>query len=242
MKALVRANSMKALVILSGGQDSTICLHWALQQFDEVEAITFDYGQRHSVEIAAATKVASLAGVKHEIVYVGNGLLVSKSPLTSENPLEEYSEFKEMDGIIGNRRELTFVAMRNALFLTIAANRAEANGFAVLVTGVCEMDTANYDDCRKVFIDATEKYINTALGHDHRGTQKISIATPLLTMTKAESIHFAKSIPNAFEALAYSHTCYAGKVPPCGKCHSCVLRAEGFKDAGIIDPLIERTA
>jgi 7-cyano-7-deazaguanine synthase len=231
----------KVLVILSGGQDSTTCLFWAKEKFDEVHAITFDYGQRHIIELNAAVKVAKMAGVKsHEIVKVPE-CLISTSPLTSDTPLETYESFDEMDGTIGNRRELTFVPMRNALFLTIAANRAEALQIPNLVTGVCQMDNANYDDCREVFIQATEQYINTALGHDHRGTQKITIHTPLLFLTKAESVELAKDIKGAFEALAYSHTCYAGKYPPCGECHSCVLRAQGFHEAGVPDPLVERT-
>ena len=231
----------KVLVILSGGQDSTTCLFWAKEKFDEVHAITFDYGQRHIIELNAAVKVAKMAGVKsHEIVKVPE-CLISTSPLTSDTPLETYESFDEMDGTIGNRRELTFVPMRNALFLTIAANRAEALQIPNLVTGVCQMDNANYDDCREVFIQATEQYINTALGHDHRGTQKITIHTPLLFLTKAESVELAKDIKGAFMALAYSHTCYAGKYPPCGECHSCVLRAQGFHEAGVSDPLVERT-
>jgi 7-cyano-7-deazaguanine synthase len=231
----------KALVVLSGGQDSTTCLFWAKEKFDEVHAITFDYGQRHIIELQAAAKVAKLAGVaSHEIVKVPE-CLISTSPLTSNTPLETYQSFDEMDGTIGNRREHTFVPMRNALFLTIAANRAEARGIPNLVTGVCQMDNANYDDCREVFIQATEQYINTALGHDHRGTQKITIHTPLLFLTKADSVVFAKKITGAFDALAYSHTCYAGKYPPCGECHSCVLRAQGFHEAGVPDPLIKRT-
>lgn len=232
----------KVLVILSGGQDSTTCLFWAKEKFDEVHAITFDYGQRHIIELEAAKKVAQLADVaSHEIVKVPD-CLISSSPLTSNTALETYNSYDEMDDTIGNRRELTFVPMRNALFLTIAANRAEAKGIPNLVTGVCQMDNANYDDCRDVFIAATEQYINTALGHDHRGTQKIVIHTPLLSLTKAESVTLAKNINGAFNALAYSHTCYAGKYPPCGECHSCVLRAQGFYEAGSRDPLVERAS
>jgi 7-cyano-7-deazaguanine synthase len=145
-----------------------------------------------------------------------------------------------MDGVIGNRRETTFVPMRNALFLTIAANRAELLGVDSIVTGVCQMDTANYDDCRKTFLNATEQYINTALGNDHRGTPWIHLKAPLMFLTKAESIHLARDLEGCWEALSYSHTCYAGEYPPCGKCHSCVLRASGFAEAGYNDPLIER--
>lgn len=229
----------KALVVLSGGQDSTTCLFWAKQHYDQVHAITFDYGQRHRIEIDAAKKIADMARVdSHEIVKVPD-CLISTSPLTSSNELETYTSETEMDNKTGNRRELTFVPMRNALFLTIAANRAEANGIDALVTGVCQMDTANYDDCREVFIKATEQYVNTALGHDHRGTKAITIETPLMHLSKGQSIVLAEQV-GAMEALAYSHTCYAGEYPPCGKCHSCVLRASGFKEAGIADPLLER--
>lgn len=230
----------KALVVFSGGQDSTTCLYWAKRKFDEVHAITFDYGQRHVIEIDAARKIASMAGISsHEVVAVPN-CLVSASPLTSSNELETYKNFKEMDGHIGNRRELTFVPMRNALFLTIAANRAEAEGIPNIVTGVCQMDNANYDDCRAVFIDATAAYINTALGHDHRGTTSIAIHTPLMYLSKAETVKLSYELQGCWDALAYSHTSYDGKYPPTDMNHSNLLRAQGFLEAGMPDPLVLR--
>ena len=231
----------KALVVLSGGQDSTTCLFWAKQTYDEVHAITFDYGQRHIIEIEAAVKVAKMANVaSHEIVQVPS-CLISKSPLTDKSQvLETYENAEQMDSTIGERRELTFVPMRNALFLTIAANRDEALGIPNIVTGVCQMDNANYDDCRMVFIQATERYINTALGHDHRGTQPISIVTPLIYLDKAASVQWAFDIAGCWEALAYSHTSYDGKYPPTGMNHSNVLRADGFEKAGLPDPLVLR--
>lgn len=232
----------KALVVLSGGQDSTTCLFWAMREFDEVHAITFDYGQRHAIELEAARIVAFAAGVaSHEVVQVPN-CLVSVSPLTDPNTeLEQYADAQQMDATIGNRRELTFVPMRNALFLTIAANRAEALGVQDIVTGVCQMDNANYDDCRVVFLDATEAYINTALGHDHRTPERaIRIHAPLLFMTKAASVLFARQLPGCWEALAYSHTSYDGKYPPTDMNHANVLRADGFEQAGFPDPLVLR--
>ena len=231
----------KALVVLSGGQDSTTCLFWALRHFDEVHAITFDYGQRHRIEIEAACKVAQMAGVadRHEIVRIPD-ILVSSSPLTSGNALEQYENPEQMDEVIGDRREVTFVPMRNALFLTIAANRAEALGIPVIVTGVCEMDNANYDDCRGVFIEATERYINTALGHDHRGTQPIEIRTPLLHMSKQATVEMAANMEDCWAALAYSHTSYDGKYPPTDMNHANVLRADGFAKADLPDPLVLR--
>lgn len=230
----------QALVILSGGQDSTTCLFWAKERFDEVHAITFDYGQRHSIEIEAAVKVATMAGVaSHEVVPVPN-CLVSSSPLTSEAALERYESAAQMEQVIGNRREDTFVPMRNALFLTIAANRAETRGLQYLVTGVCQMDNANYDDCRQVFVVAAESYINYALGHDHRGTPPIKVLAPLLYRSKAETVMLASTLPGCLEALAYSHTSYDGKYPPIDMNHANVLRADGFEKAGLPDPLVLR--
>lgn len=231
----------KALVILSGGQDSTTCLFWALQRFDEVHCITFDYGQRHKIEIEAARTIAKMAGCedRHEIVTLGD-ILVSTSPLTSENELEQYEDAEQMDAVIGDRREATFVPMRNALFLTLAANRAEALNIKNIVTGVCQMDNANYDDCREVFINATARYINRALGHDHRGTEPIRILTPLMQLTKAETVRLAHELPGCWDALAYSHTSYDGKYPPTDMNHANVLRADGFAQAGLPDPLVVR--
>lgn len=232
---------MKALVVLSGGQDSTTCLFWAVQRYAEVHAITFDYGQTHAREIEAAVIVANMAGVKsHEVIHVP-GILSSKSPLTDPNqPLERYENAEQMDKVIGNRRELTFVPMRNALFLTIAANRAEALGITRIVTGVCQMDNANYDDCREVFIRATEDYINRALGHDHRGSEPIRIVTPLMDLSKAETCSLAYVTPGCWEALAYSHTSYDGQYPPTDMNHANILRADGFEKANLPDPLVVR--
>jgi len=225
---------------LSGGQDSTTCLFLAKQQYDEVHVITFNYGQRHFIEIEAAIKVAKMAGVaSHEIIQVPN-CLISKSPLISNAELEKYENAEQMDSVIGDRREATFVPMRNALFLTIAANRAEAIGIPNIMTGVCQMDGANYDDCRPNFIYATEQYINTALGHDHRGTPEIFIHTPLMNLTKADTVELARRLPGCWEAMAYTHTSYDGKYPPTDMNHANVLRAKGFEDAGLPDPLVVR--
>lgn len=231
----------KALVILSGGQDSTTCLFQAKQLHEEVHAITFNYGQRHAIEIESAKKVASMAEVaSHEIVDVPN-ILISSSPLVCGSQLEKYENYNQMDGVIGNRRELTFVPMRNALFLTLAANRAEAKRINTLYTGVCQMDNANYDDCRQIFINATFQYINTALGHDHRDPENaIKIETPLMQLSKADTVRLALKLPGCWEALAYSHTSYDGNYPPIDNNHSNILRAHGFEEAGYPDPLVVR--
>ena len=231
----------KAMVILSGGQDSTTCLFWAKENYDEVSAITFDYGQKHSIEISAAKKIADMANVAHYLVSVPN-VLKSRSPLTNKDEeLETYDNYKDMDEIIGDRVELTFVPMRNAFFITLAANYALYNDCYTLVTGVCQQDNANYPDCRQSFIQSQEKTINEALGIDN-----FKIVTPLIDMTKAQSVELVNGLAmfgvnKCMEALAYSHTCYAGVYPPCGKCHACVLRAYGFEQAGVDDPLIVRS-
>lgn len=229
------------IVSFSSGQDSTTVLYWAKKYFDNVHAITFNYGQRHSIEIDCSKVIAKIAGLaSHEIVQVPN-CLISSSPLTSNNELEIYQNYEQMDNVIGNRREMTFVPMRNALFLTIIANRAESLGIKNIALGVCQLDNANYDDCREVFIKNTQDYINTALGHDHRGTGEIKIHTPLMYLSKAQTVKLAKELNNGcWEALAYSHTSYDGQYPPISMNHSNVLRAQGFLEADLPDPLVLR--
>jgi len=240
---------MKYLVVLSGGQDSTTCLFWAkaaLKEYtattghdSELHAITFDYGQRHAIEIEAAKKVAELAGVvSHEIIPVPN-CLRSTSPLTSGNELERYQSFKQMDEVIGKRVELTFVPMRNTLFLTIAANRAIALGCKDIVTGVCQEDNANYPDCREFFIFCLQQAFNESLGL--KGSKELTIHTPLMHLTKAQTCIMASELRNgAWDALAYSHTSYDGVYPPTDMNHSNVLRAQGFLEANLPDPLVLR--
>jgi len=227
----------KALVILSGGQDSTTCLFWAKQAFTEVHAVTFDYGQRHVREIEAARKVAELAGVaSHEVVTLGP-ILKGRSPLTNpDEKLEQYDSFEQMDKVIGDRVELTFVPMRNALFLVLAANRAVCLDCDNLVVGVCEADNANYPDCRESFVTSMQRTINDALGT----ADFLRILAPLLHLPKAASIKLALTFPGCYAALAFTHTAYDGSYPPSGKDHATVLRAHGFEKAEVQDPLIVR--
>lgn len=223
----------KAMVVLSGGQDSTYCLYWAKQRFDEVHAVTFDYGQRHDREIEAAVTIAARAGVRsHEVVSIGP-ILAGRSPLTNPaEELEQYDSAEEMEKIIGDRVELTFVPMRNALFLTLAANRAICQDCTTLVTGVCQDDNANYPDCRKSFIVAQEAAIAEALGID-----AFRIEAPLITLPKHEAIKQGFQFEGLYSALAWSHTAYDGQFPPTGSDHATVLRADAFLKAGVPDPL-----
>lgn len=230
----------KALVILSGGQDSTACLARAVRNYDEVMAVTFNYGQRHVREIEAAKAVAKLCGVtQHEIIELGP-ILQGTSPLTdSSQPLEQYTDFTEMTAVIGDRVEKTFVPMRNALFLTIAANRAVVHGASIMVTGVCEEDNANYPDCRSQFIHAQENSMNLALGYYPHDRGYIRISTPLMNMSKAAAIGMMLSAGD-YPLLAFTHTAYDGQYPPVGNDHATLLRAQGFVEAGLPDPLIVR--
>jgi 7-cyano-7-deazaguanine synthase len=230
----------KALVILSGGQDSTTCLFWAKEHFDEVHAVTFNYGQRHIIEVEAARKVAELAGVaSHEVIDVPN-VLKSTSPLLSDTELERYDSAEEMESIIGSRVELTFVPMRNTFFFVIAMNRAVELGCRNLVTGICQEDNANYPDCTDMFRLQFQDMANTSLGVHLMSANTFKLHAPLMYMSKAETVKLAYSIPECWDALAYTHTSYDGKYPPTDGNHANVLRAHGFEVAGLPDPLVLR--
>ena len=229
----------KALVILSGGQDSTTCLFWALRNFNEVYAVTYNYGQRHARELEAAEKVVWLAGgvEEHCIVEVGP-ILQGSSPLVSGNELEQYADMHSLPGGL----EKTFVPGRNLLFLTLAANHAHARGIFNLVTGVCQEDFGGYPDCRQSFIDATQQALRLGFGYDDNDPfSTVSIHTPLMNLTKAQSVLLASTLgPECWNALAWTHTAYDGAYPPIGKDHATLLRAKGFLEAGFPDPLVLR--
>ncbi len=223
---------MKVLVLLSGGQDSTTCLYWALDKFGEVHAVTFDYGQRHAMELVAAERIASQAGVKsYEVIPVGK-VLKSTSPLVNTNvEVGSYGSAEELPGGV----EPTFVPGRNALFLVLAANRAEVLEVRDLVIGVGEEDFIGYFDCRKRFMTAMMAALSVGFSDD---PTHFTFHTPLMDLTKKQTVLLAKSLPGCWEALAHSHTCYNGIFPPCGTCHACILRARGFEEAGFPDPLL----
>lgn len=228
----------KAIVVLSGGQDSTTCAFYARRQGFELHAVTFDYGQRHAREIEAARRVAQMVGVaSHEVVELGAGVLKGTSPLVSDAPLEQYANHQSLPGGL----EKTFVPMRNQLFLTIAANRAYVLGTNVLYTGVCEEDFGGYPDCRLSFIDllaeaSTEGTFDGSNGVPHG----LRIYTPLMHLSKAESVKLALELDGCYEALAFSHTSYDGAYPPTGHDHATLLRAKGFEEANVPDPLVLR--
>ncbi|KAM3099908.1 7-cyano-7-deazaguanine synthase QueC [Phormidesmis sp. 146-12] len=224
-------SSSKALVILSGGQDSTTCAAIALQQFQEVHAVTFDYQQRHLIELESAIAVAKALNLKHDVSAIGS-ILNSTSPLVSDASLDEYASVEELPTGV----ESTFIPGRNILFLTLAANRAVCLGIRDIFIGVCETDFAGYWDCRQSFVNA----MAIALGEGFYGQpHAFEIHTPLMNLTKADSVQLAREVlgDRFEEVMSLTHTCYAGVKGGCGKCHACLLRDRGFREAGIDDPI-----
>lgn len=218
----------KSLIVLSGGQDSTTTLYWAKKRFSEVHGITFDYGQRHRVEIESAKRIAGLAKLQsHRVVdLTGYGYLGTSSLVDST---------QAVTGVRDDGLPSTFVPGRNLVFLVVAAALASHLGIGDLVTGVCQTDYSGYPDCRDDTIRALESAINLGLGKD-RPTHTITIHTPLMYLTKCESVLLARGLPGCWEALAHTVTCYNGLIPGCGTCPSCMLRAKGFREAGLVDP------
>ena len=225
MKLEVVRAPRRALVVLSGGQDSTTCLFLARMLFDELLTITFDYGQRHLVELDAAAEIARLAGsLEHRVVDLRGYGGIAASALTRAN-----------QGVMERRADglpSTFVPGRNLAFLVVASSYAVVNGIHDVVTGVCRTDFSGYPDCREDAIRALEHAVNLGIGADN----PVRIHTPLMWMTKAETVRMARRLPGCWEALAKSITCYQGKVPGCGECPSCQLRAKGFREANELDP------
>lgn len=220
----------KIVVLLSGGQDSTTCLYWAKHHFPsgELHALTVFYGQRHNVEINAAQTIAKMAGVEsHKIISTHILKEFSESRL-----LESKSNISEAHHL-NPKLPSSFVPGRNILLLTMAAMHAYSLGARTIVTGVCQTDYSGYPDCRLNTIQSLEKTL--ILGMDYT----LSIFAPLMHITKADTIRIAAEL-GALKALAYSHTCYEGQIPPCGECPACKLRAKGFEEAGIEDPLLAR--
>jgi 7-cyano-7-deazaguanine synthase len=218
-----------ALVLLSGGQDSTTCLYWAMARFgrEQVQSLAFDYGQRHRIELDCARRIAERAGVPHAVLPIDTFAALGGSALTE-------SAISVQPGVDAQTRlPNTFVPGRNLIFLTFAAAYAYPRGIRNLVGGMAQTDYSGYPDCRQTTITALEQAIR--LGMDF----EITIHTPLMFQSKKETVAMAVEL-GALEALAYSHTCYNGQQPPCGQCPACLLRAKGFAEAGITDPLVER--
>jgi len=213
----------RAVVLFSGGQDSTTCLYWARLRYRDVRAVVIDYGQRHVAEVDAARRIATLAGVPHEVLSLPTLMQLGGNALVDKG-----REVSSSGGLGGTPS--TFVPMRNVLFLALAAARAVQWGAEDVVCGACETDFSGYPDCRRATLDAVQDALSLAVDG------RVSVVTPLMALTKADTVRLARSLPGCWDALALSVTCYRGHRPGCGDCPACVLRARGFADAREVDP------
>ncbi|MCX6571946.1 MAG: 7-cyano-7-deazaguanine synthase QueC [Candidatus Aminicenantes bacterium] len=220
------------VVLFSGGLDSTTALAWALSRYDRVHALTFDYGQRHRVEVALARKAARKRGVAHTVLKVDLRQIGGSALTDPAIPLpRSVRPPKKAPG-----PPATYVPFRNGIFLALAAAWAEARGVRDLVCGFHVADSPDYPDTTPRFVKAMERAI-------HEGTKaafggpKTRIIAPLLGLSKANIIRSGLAL-----GADYSHSvsCYAGGERPCGTCSSCRLRARAWKALGREDPLLVR--
>lgn len=215
-----------ALVLFSGGQDSTTCLFWAKRHFARVEAVSFRYGQKHAVELEQAARIARLAGVPLTTFDLTGTL--------SGSALTEHDADVSAPHALDPNLPASFVPGRNALFLTLAASHAYTRGISDLVGGMCEADYSGYPDCRRDFVDATERSLSLALDREVR------IHTPLMRLTKAETWRLARELgEDVLEIVRReSHTDYNGDRETWnewgyGKLDNpaSILRAKGYQEA-----------
>lgn len=218
----------KAVVLLSGGIDSSTTLAMAKAEGHKVYALSFDYGQRHSLEIEAAKQVAAHVGVERHLLVRADLRAIGGSALTSEAEVPKGGT----EGVIPT----TYVPARNTIFLSFALGWAEVLGAPGIFIGANVLDYSGYPDCRPEYLEAFEKMANLATKASVEGKLRFRIQAPLIRMTKGEIIRKGLEL-----GLDYSLTwsCYdptpAGK--PCGECDSCLIRARGFREAGAKDPL-----
>ncbi len=220
----------KAIVLLSGGLDSTTALYLAKRDGHEVHALSFDYGQLHARELSSAQRVAQNFGVaSHQIVTLKLDSWGGSSLTDNTMPVH--------DGNI-NRTDIpdTYVPARNMVFLSVAASMAEAIGAQHIYIGVSQVDYSGYVDCRQTFIEAMENAINLGTVMAVEKKQKITLHAPFINMTKAEEIRLGQLL-----GVDYSQTwsCYRGGEHPCGTCDSCLLRAKAFDEAGVVDTALQ---
>lgn len=216
----------KALVVLSGGQDSTTCLYWAIDRFgvENVSSVTFDYGQRHRIELTCAEEIADFANVPNVILPIDTFAALGGDAL-SDPEIPVATGIDEGTGLPN-----TFVPGRNLVFLTFAAAFAYQRGITHLVTGVAQTDFSGYPDCREETMASLQTTLRKGMATE------IQIHTPLMHLSKKATVQLAENL-GALPAMALTHTCYNGERPPCGTCPACKLRARGFEEAGIDDPL-----
>lgn len=208
--------NQSALVVFSGGQDSTTCLFWAMKKFDRVEAITFNYNQRHKAEIDCAIKIAKEFDIPHMVVDMSLLNQLAPNALTRDNIEIEAGE--------GGQLPNTFVDGRNLLFLSFAAVVAKQKGMKHIVTGVCETDFSGYPDCRDVFIKSLNVALNLAMDYP------FVIDTPLMWIDKADTWELVDQLGKLEYVQQNTLTCYNGIMGTgCGECPACKLRSAGLK-------------
>jgi 7-cyano-7-deazaguanine synthase len=210
-------NKEKAVVVFSGGQDSTTCLLWAMKHFDEVEAVTFNYNQRHSLEIECAKSICEELGVHHHILDMSLLNQLTTNALTRQSIDVKEGESGELPS--------TFVDGRNMLFLTFAAVYAKQKNARHIITGVCETDFSGYPDCRDVFIKSLNVTLNLSMDY------QFVIHTPLMWLNKAETWQMADELNGLEFIREKTLTCYNGIIASgCGTCPACVLRNKGYEE------------
>ena len=222
--------SSKAVCLLSGGLDSATCLALARREGYECYALSFDYGQRHRVELDAAARVAErLGAARHIVAKIGLDAF-GGSALTASIDVPKGRSADEMDHGI----PITYVPARNTIFLSFALAWGEVLGTGHLFIGVNSLDYSGYPDCRPEFIEAYQRMANLATKAGVEGTARVEIHTPLLRLSKAEIVTLGHELGVPF---GLTHSCYdpAPDGRPCGACDSCVLRRKGFEEARIED-------
>lgn len=215
---------MKGLVVLSGGLDSTTCMAIARTEYQELIAVSFDYGQRHNRELGNAAKVAEHYGAEHLMISF-DARLWGGSALTDDT---ELPKGRDIDDSI----PVTYVPARNTIFLSFALAVAEARDADAVYIGVNALDYSGYPDCRPEYVTAYQAMANLAQKRAVEG-RPIQIKAPLMEMDKAQIIERALELKAPLEL---SWSCYDGGEIPCGECDSCLLRAKGFAKAGVDDP------
>jgi 7-cyano-7-deazaguanine synthase len=227
--------SQRAVVLLSGGLDSTTVLAIAKRDGYEPCALSFRYGQRHISELDSAARVAAALGVaRHEIVDIDLRAF-GGSALTSDIPVPKDRSAAE----IGRGIPITYVPARNTIFLAFALAYAEVLGAADIFIGVNALDYSGYPDCRPEYIAAFEAMANLATRAGVEGATRLTIHTPLIRLTKAQIIREGLALGVDY---GLTTSCYdpASDGMPCGACDACALRAKGFAEAGVADPLLVR--
>jgi 7-cyano-7-deazaguanine synthase len=221
----------RAVCLLSGGLDSATCLAFARREGFDCYALSFDYGQRHAVELDAARRVASAIGAAVHRVAKIDLRIFGNSALTAEIEVPKGRAESEMN----NGIPITYVPARNTIFLSFALAWAEVLEANEIFIGVNALDYSGYPDCRPEFIEAFERMSNLATKAGVEGRTRIRIRTPLIQMSKAEIVQLGRELNVPFEL---THSCYDPNTSgrPCGACDSCILRAKGFREAGIADP------